>query len=110
MYKFSKVDFLRWLAEMDDFTKQGKVNCYAEDAFNEISNEIVLHPLYFEEFCMEIDTTGDLERARRWLGNKTGKRGRFSYIEAEGVTPSVECLISPNSYETAQLPHQWNIH
>ncbi len=65
MYKFSKADFLRWLAEIDDFIMQGKINCYAEDAFNKISNEIVLRPLYFEEFCMEIDTMDDLEKARR---------------------------------------------
>ncbi len=67
MYKFLKQDFLRWLAEIGDFIKQGNINCYAEDAFNRISEEIVLRPLYFEEFCMEIDTVDDLERARRSL-------------------------------------------
>jgi len=77
MYKFSKVDFLRWLAKMDDFIKQGKVDCYAEDAFNEISEEIMLYPLYFEEFCMEIDTLDDLEKARDWMetrGKETVRR------------------------------------
>lgn len=64
MYKFSKADFLRWLAEIDGFIKREKVNCYAEEAFNEISREIVLRPLYFEEFCMEIDTMEDLEKAQ----------------------------------------------
>lgn len=73
MYKFSKVDFLCWLAKTNSFIKQGKVNCYAEDAFNEISNEIVLRPLYFEEFCVEIDTVDDLERAKSWLRSKTGR-------------------------------------
>ena len=76
MYKFSKVDFLRWLAEIDDFIKQGKVNCYAEDAFNKISREIMLHPLYFKEFCMEIDAMDDLEKATNWLQNRTGKEPR----------------------------------
>lgn len=67
VYKFSKADFLRWIAKIDDFIKQGKVNCYAEDAFNEISDELVLHPLYFTEFCMEIDTMADLDKARSVL-------------------------------------------
>lgn len=67
MYKFSKADFLRWLAEIDDFIEQGKVSCYAEDAFNQISDKMVLRPLYFGEFCMEIDTVDDLEKARKWL-------------------------------------------
>ena len=33
---------------------------------NEISKEIVLHPLYFTEFCMEIDTVDDLAKVRKW--------------------------------------------
>ena len=70
MYKFSKADFMRWLAEIDDFIKQGKVNCYAEDAFNEISDKIALYPLYLEEFCMEIDAADDLEKARRLFKNR----------------------------------------
>ena len=32
---------------------------------NEISKEIVLHPLYFTEFCMEIDTVDDLAKVRK---------------------------------------------
>ena len=36
-----------------------------EDALNEISKEIVFHPLYFAEFCMEIDTVDDLAKVRK---------------------------------------------
>ena len=32
---------------------------------NEISKEIVLHLLYFTEFCMEIDTVDDLAKVRK---------------------------------------------
>ena len=32
---------------------------------NEISKEIMLHPLYFAEFCMEIDTVDDLAKVRK---------------------------------------------
>lgn len=73
MYKLSKLDFLHWLDEIKHFIKQGKVNCYAEDAFNKISDKILLRPLYFKEFCMEIDTIHDLDKAKNWLRNRGSK-------------------------------------
>ena len=73
MYKFSRADFLRWLDEMEKFIEKGRTNCYAEDAFNEISGEIVLRPLFFEEFCLEIDTISDLKKAESWVRSKSEK-------------------------------------
>lgn len=66
MYKMAKTDFLRWIDEMEIFINRGKEGCYAEDAFNEISHEILLKPLYFDEFCIEIDTKDDFEQAKNW--------------------------------------------
>ena len=63
-YRFSQADFMLWLRTIDDFVRRGQTSCYAEDAFNQVSHEIVLRPLYFHEFCMEIDTAEDLETAR----------------------------------------------
>lgn len=64
LYKFSKSDFMLWLNEIEKFVKDGKLRIYAETAFNEISNKILLCPLYFtEEYCLEIDTVKDLEAA-----------------------------------------------
>jgi len=64
LYKFSKSDFSLWLNEIEKFVKDGKWRIYAETAFNEISNKILLCPLYFtEEYCLEIDTEKDLETA-----------------------------------------------
>ena len=73
LYRFSKADFLLWLDKIEDFVRQGKVDCYAEDAFNEISAEVLLRPLYFKEFCMEIDTRADLEKTRRYLRRESGR-------------------------------------
>ena len=68
LYKFSKPDFLYWLGEIEKFVKRGDLKIYAESVFNEISDTILLHPLYFtEEFCMEIDTKEDLDLARDLL-------------------------------------------
>jgi phosphoenolpyruvate phosphomutase len=75
MYKFSKADFLLWLHKIEDFVMRGKVDCYAEDALNEISDDVLLGPLYFKEFCMEIDTKADLEKTRRYLKSESGRAG-----------------------------------
>lgn len=65
LYKFSKADFLYWLNEIEEFIQKGDVKRYAEDAFNKISDKIMLRPVYFDdELCMEIDTTEDLRMAR----------------------------------------------
>ena len=47
--------------------KNDNVNCYAENAFNEISDSITLVPIkYSEEFCGEVDTKDDLVIAEEW--------------------------------------------
>ena len=86
IYKFSRADFMIWLNEIGKFINRGESNVYAEDAFNEISDKIVLNPMYFDNIgCMEIDTREDLKIAIRrvtemnkmdrgvkcrWLGKK----------------------------------------
>ena len=70
LYKFSKKDFLIWIREMDKEIKDGNLNIYAEDAFNKISNEIILRPLYCDEKnCMEIDTIEELNLAKEKMKN-----------------------------------------
>jgi len=66
LYKFSKEDFLLWLDECGKYIEKGKVNVYAEDTFNDISNDISLYPLYLDdELCMEIDTKDDIKESER---------------------------------------------
>jgi phosphoenolpyruvate phosphomutase len=66
MYKFSKSDFLFWLNECEQYIGKGEVNIYAENVFNDISDELLIYPLYFnDELCMEIDTKEELEIAER---------------------------------------------
>ena len=65
LYKFSREDFLKWLKEIDKEVQNGNINIYAEDAFNKISDKIILKPLYFKgDKCMEIDTIEDLNKAK----------------------------------------------
>ncbi|MEK6923043.1 MAG: phosphocholine cytidylyltransferase family protein [Nanoarchaeota archaeon] len=70
VYKFSKEDFNVCLKEIDRLVKKGDVTLYAEDAFNNIFDQIKLYPVYYgDEFCMEIDNYDDLEIARKFLAN-----------------------------------------
>ena len=57
-------DFKRWMNHIDKFIHEDQTNCYAENAFNEISEEIPLYSMEIDkEFCMEIDTLEDLKKA-----------------------------------------------
>jgi phosphoenolpyruvate phosphomutase len=68
LYKFSRVDFLFWINECEQYIAKGDVNIYAENVLNEISNDLLLYPLYFDdELCMEIDTEEELEMARKLI-------------------------------------------
>ena len=71
-YLFLKESFSIWLSKIDSFVDSGNVKCYAEDALNEITEDIQIKPLYYEdEICMEIDSKKDLEKARALLQIKS---------------------------------------
>lgn len=81
LYKFSKMDFLNWLDEIEKFIRnRGNLKIYAEHILNGISNKIMLRPVYFgEEICLEIDTEKDLNLARSHLSlSSTPKTDRVS--------------------------------
>ena len=61
LYKISAEDWRLWLDEIIKFCERGNVKCYAENAFNEISERCNLKPLDVREMlCNEIDTPEDL--------------------------------------------------
>ena len=67
-YKLKKESMLFWIEKMNEFIENGRTTCYAEDALNEITNQIDLLPLlYKEEFCMEIDSYDDLKIAKEYF-------------------------------------------
>lgn len=66
LYKLSKEFFLDWLNQIEIFIKNNQVNFYAEDALNEILNQVSLRPIYFDNLiCMEIDDFEDLDIAKK---------------------------------------------
>lgn len=68
LYKFLKKDFLIWMGQIEKEIANGNCNIYAEDAFNTISNQIELKPVYIsDELCKEIDTLDDLEMIKKLM-------------------------------------------
>lgn len=61
LYKLKRRDWLVWLDKIINFCENGQTNCYAENAFNEVSEKCLIKPLDVKnELCNEIDTPEDL--------------------------------------------------
>ena len=92
LYKFSKADFLFWINECGEYIAKGAVNIYAENVLNEISGDLLLFPLYFDDkLCMEIDTGGELEMAERYLHSCDGDAG-YMCLKNVCLLPFILCL------------------
>ena len=62
LYKILKEDWLIWLENIEKFCEQDNRKCYAENAFNEVSNRCHISPVDVKDMlCAEIDTPEDLE-------------------------------------------------
>lgn len=75
LYKLKKSDWEKWLDRIISFCENGKTDCYAENALNEIAGEIELYPLDIKDMlCGEIDCAEDLDvisAAYKKVRNKT---------------------------------------
>lgn len=61
LYKFNRSDFAKWMESIEKFCERGITNCYAENALNVITDELVLTPFDVEDrLCNEIDNPDDL--------------------------------------------------
>lgn len=61
IYRFSASAFDRWFKAIDDMIHQGGEKEYAEMALNDLLPNLVLRPVYIDEFCSEVDTQADIE-------------------------------------------------
>lgn len=62
LYKLNRDDFAKWMKSIEIFCERGIVNCYAENALNVITDDIVLSPFDIEDrLCNEIDNPTDLK-------------------------------------------------
>ena len=61
LYKLCKNDWNVWLDEICAFCESDNRKCYAENAFNKVSDKCLIYPLDVENaLCGEIDTPEDL--------------------------------------------------
>lgn len=61
LYRLKKDDWRVFLDRIVSFCESGRVKCYAEDAFNEISDLCPIYPLDVKnQLCAEIDNPSDL--------------------------------------------------
>lgn len=68
LYKINRDDWSIWLDRISEFCENGNTKCYAENAFNEVSDECSIIPLDVRnELCAEIDNPDDLRKIARIL-------------------------------------------
>ena len=62
LYKILKNDWLVWLNNIERFCENDNRKCYAENAFNEVSEQCNIYPCDVKDMlCAEIDTPEDLD-------------------------------------------------
>lgn len=60
LYKLNKTEWKLWLSKICEYCETDKRKCYAEVAFNEISDECAIYAFDVEDrLCSEIDTPED---------------------------------------------------
>lgn len=63
LYKLSKEDLYVWKNKVKEFVEKGQINVYAENALNEITDEISITGMsYKDDYIDEIDTQEDYNR------------------------------------------------
>ena len=83
LYKLLREDWSIWLDEISAFCERGQTNCYAEKAFNEISDKCAVFALDVKDaLCAEIDTKEDLEMVSERL-KETGEKTVYICFSAD---------------------------
>lgn len=83
LYKFTSQDWKLWLDKIVEYCDNNNRKCYAENAFNEVSNLCNLYPLDVKNaLCAEIDTPEDLAIITAKL-NEVNNRTVYMCFSAE---------------------------
>ena len=68
IYHLKRKDFAMWMKQIERFCKEGTVSCYAENALNQIADQMEIFPLNYKlRLCQEIDKEEDLIDVKRKL-------------------------------------------
>ena len=85
LYKLKKDDWKVWLDRIVEFCEKDETGCYAEKAFNEVSDRCVIHTLDVKDaLCNEIDTPEDL-KAVSAAAEKADSRSVYMSVSADMV-------------------------
>lgn len=83
LYKLLRRDWQMWLDKICEFCDGGQRKCYAENAFNTISDECEVYTMDFKDkLCAEIDTPEDMEAVSRQLAG-TAERSVYMCFSAD---------------------------
>lgn len=93
LYMLRKEDWNIWLDRILAFCAEGNTGCYAENALNEVSEQMNLWPLDVKDaLCNEIDTPEDLDVIRRRVMDD-GKRTVYLCFSTDVVHSGHIALI-----------------
>ena len=68
LYKLLRTDLEIWINHIVQFCENGRTKCYAEDAFNEVSDQCRIYPLDIRNcLCSEVDNQDDLNVVKKRL-------------------------------------------
>lgn len=71
LYKFNRKDFAKWMKSIETFCNNGTTGCYAENALNVITDDLILTPMDVKnQLCNEIDNLDDLKKVSDRLKNE----------------------------------------
>lgn len=94
LYKILKDDWLVWLANIEKFCESDNRRCYAENAFNEVSDRCMICPCDVQDMlCAEIDTPEDLEVVSRRLA-EVNERTVYMCFSAEYIHSGHVAIIN----------------
>jgi len=94
LYKIKKEDWLIWLANIERFCESDNRKCYAENAFNDVSDQCILYPCDVQDMlCAEIDTPEDLEIVSKKL-TKVNERTVYMCFSTEYIHSGHVAIIN----------------
>ena len=94
LYKILKDDWLVWLANIEKYCETDNRKCYAENAFNEVSNQCKIYPVDVKDMlCAEIDTPEDLDFVSKKLA-KVNERTVYMSFSTEYIHSGHMAIIN----------------
>ena len=94
LYKINKEDWLVWLANIEKFCEADNRKVYAENAFNEVSDQCKIYPCDVQDMlCAEIDTPEDLEIVSKRLA-KVNERTVYMCFSTEYIHSGHMAIIN----------------